>query len=135
MESPVDHIVDLGLVNYVPHPENKNFMVFRFHDEKRAKSFEEKLTQQAIWFEKGEEEKRGKLFHLIGVHNRDFKKAQKINYEVEGQHKKPIIPFAGLRWFLFLFSAVIMTLTLIGYCEAQKTLEEANKATEQSMKK
>ena len=27
MENPVDHTVDLGLVNYVKHPENPNYVV------------------------------------------------------------------------------------------------------------
>jgi hypothetical protein len=135
MESPIDHIVDLGLVNYVPHPENKNYIVFRFADLERAKSFEKCLNEEKIWFERGEEEKRSRTIYLFGVHNRDFNKAQKLNFKVEGMHKKPIIPFKALRWSLIVFAGIIMTLTLVGYCQAQKTLEEANKATEQSIDK
>ena len=135
MENPIDSSIDLGFVNYVQHPENKNYIVFRFVDIERAVSFEAELKEQNIWFEKGEEDKRGKIYTLYGLKNKDFKKAEQINYRVEGKHKKPIIAFAPLRWIILGLSAIVMTLTLIGYCKAQNKLEEATRATEQSIVK
>lgn len=133
MDNPVDNIIDLGLVNYVAHPENKNFVVFRIPDIERAISFEALLVEQEIWFEKGEEDKRGKVYTLFGIKNSDFKKAEKINFTVEAKHKKPFIPFRGFRWFVILIGVSILVLSLIGYCKAQKTLEESNRNTEQSI--
>lgn len=132
MENPIDNVIDLGLVNYVAHPENKNYIVFRFADGERANSFEQLLVAEEIWFEKGEEEKRGKHYFLFGLKNRDFKKAEKFNYIVEGQHKKPLIPFKGLRWGLIVFSGIVMTIALLGYCNAQKVIAESTRVTNQS---
>ncbi len=133
MENPIDNIVDLGLVNYVAHPENKRFIVFRFADTNRADSFEEMLKDADIWFERGQEDKRGQQYTLFGINNRDFKRAEKFNYIVEAKHKNRFIPLGWLRWTVIALSAGIMTLTLIGYCKAQKTLDEANRTTEQSI--
>lgn len=129
MENPVDHTIDLGFVNYVQHPENKNYVVFRFADSNRAISFEGKLVESKIWFEKGEEEKRGKLYSLYGIHANDFKKVEKINYAVEALHKKPIIPHRGLRWGLLTFSFIVLLLATMGYCQAQKKLAESTIST------
>ena len=123
MENPVDHTVDLGLVNYVKHPENPNYVVFRLADEERANAFEEELISGKIWFEKGDEIKRSRKFVLFGVHKNDFNKVQQINYVVEARFKKPFIPFPIFRWALILFSVSVVVLAVLGYCEAQRKLE------------
>jgi len=122
MDNPVDNIIDLGLVNYVKHPTNPDYVVFRFADSKRANSFEEELNKENISFEKGEEEKRTTTFFLFGIHKRDFKRILKMNYLVEAKHKKPLIPFKAFRYFLILFSTLAMTLAIMGYCERKKKL-------------
>jgi hypothetical protein len=126
MENPVDHTIDLGFVNYVQHPENKKYIVFRFADNNRAESFESLLVEGKIWFEKGEETKRNKPYFMFAVHQTDFKKAERINYDVEAKHKKPIIPFKALRWSLLLFSFTVVILATVGYCKAQNKLAESN---------
>ncbi len=131
MENPVDHTIDLGFVNYVQHPENKNYVVFRFADSNRAESFETTLKDQKIWFEKGEEQKRNKPYFMFAVHHSDFKKVEQINYDVEAKHKKPIIPFKGLRWSLFVFSLFVMILATVGYCKAQNKIHESTVQTHQ----
>lgn len=68
MENPVDHTLDLGLVNYLQHPSNPSYIVYRFPDKERAASFEIELKNNSIWFEKDEENKRGKVYTLFGVH-------------------------------------------------------------------
>lgn len=123
MDNPVDHTLDLGLVNYVQHPDNPNYIVYRFADEERANAFEGELIAQKIWYEKGEEMKRTRNFTLYGVHKNDFKKVQQINYMVEGKYKKPFIPFAFFRWALILFSFTVVLLAMLGYCDAQRKLE------------
>ncbi len=127
MDNPVDStLIDLGLVNYVQHPTNKNYIVYRFADKKRADSFENELKKNKIWFEKSITKKRTKDYFLFGVHKNDYNKTQKINYTVEAKHKKPFIPFKFLRWFLMTLSAIIMTIAILGHCKQQNKLKEVN---------
>lgn len=126
MENPVDHSLDLGLVNYVQHPSNPSYIVYRFPDPERAASFEEELNAQNIWFEKGEEEKRSNLYTLYGVHKKDYKKTERINYLVEAKHKKPFIPFKVLRYFVLILGLGMLTLAIVGYCESRKKLASYN---------
>ena len=122
MDNPVDNIVDLGLVNYIKHPSNPNYVVFRFADKERATSFCEKLNQEKIWYEEGEEEVRSKTFTLIGIHKNDFKQAEQINFLVEAKHKKPFIPFRYFRYFVLLVGLGMLTLAIVGYCKQQNKL-------------
>lgn len=126
VDNPVDNIVDLGLVNYVQHPSNQNYVVYRFVDPDRAASFEKELTAQNIWFEKDHETKRGREYTLFGVHKNDFKLTDKINFKVEGEHKKPLIPFKGFRYFMVLLGLGILTLAIVGYCKQQEKLASYN---------
>ena len=126
VENPVDNIVDLGLVNYVQHPSNANYIVYRFVDQNRADSFEKELNDQKIWFEKDDEEKRGKKYVLYGIHKNDFRLTDKINFKVEGQHKKPLIPYKGFRLFVVFLGLALLTLAIIGYCKQQEKLSSYN---------
>ena len=126
MDNPVDNIVDLGLINYVRHPENPNYIVFRIQDKERAVSFETELSQAGIWFEKGEEEKRQRIYTLFGIHKSDFKKVEKLNFLVESRHKKPLIPFKPLRYFILVFGLGMLILASIGYCQQQGKLSAYN---------
>ncbi len=122
MENPIDSIVDLGLVNHVKHPTNPNYIVYRFPDVHRADSFQFELEQKNIWFERSEEQKGQRTFHLIGIHKNDYKKTVHINYIVEAKHKKPLIPFKTLRFGLLLLTGGLLTLAIIGYCKRQNVL-------------
>ena len=122
MDNPVDHPIDLGLVNYSRHPENSSYVVYRFADENRAKSFEEALKEKNIQFESDTHEKKQVTYYLFGVHKNDYKVTERINFDVEAKHRKPFIPFAGFRWFMILFSAGLMLLAILGYCKAQNKL-------------
>ncbi|MDA9299040.1 hypothetical protein N9P79_01580 [Crocinitomicaceae bacterium] len=126
VDSPVDNIVDLGLVNYVQHPSNPEYIVYRFVDPERAASFEKELKDQSIWFEKDIENKREKEYILFGVHSRDFKRTDKINFKVEGKHKKPLIPFKAFRYFIVILGLGLLILAMIGYCKQQEKLSLYN---------
>jgi len=126
VDNPVDNIVDLGLVNYVQHPTNPRYIVYRFVDAERAASFEQELVSAEIWFEKDHEEKRGKEYTLYGVHKNDFKHTDKINFKVEGKHKKPLIPFKGFRYFIVFLGLSLLGLAILGYCKQQEKLASYN---------
>jgi len=141
MDPGIENIVDLGLVNYVRHPTNPNFTVFRFGDKKRAEQFEQALVENKIWFEKGDEQGRTKFFYLYGIRNRDYKKVQAINFSVEGKHRKFIIPNHFFRWGLILFFFSVCTFAFIGYLSRPDVLErqyieqQYNDSIQKSLKK
>lgn len=129
MENPVDHTLDLGLVNYVQHPSNPSYIVYRFPDKERAASFEIELKNNSIWFEKDEENKRGKVYTLFGVHKNDFKVTEQINFKVEAKHKKPFIPFKGFRFIVLFIGLGFLLLSVIGYCKQQEKLSSYNSSS------
>jgi hypothetical protein len=115
MDNPVDHPIDLGFVNYVQHPTDDNYVVFRFTDEARALEFKIKLEQKKIWFEQGDGEMRTKKAFLFAVHKTDYKKAQTINYEVAAKHRKFIIPNTFMRYFVVIIGLGILSFAIAGY--------------------
>lgn len=129
MENPVDHTLDLGLVNYVQHPSNPSYIVYRFPDKERAASFEIELKNNSIWFEKDEENKRGKVYTLYGVHKNDFKVTEQINFKVEAKHKKPFIPFKGFRFIVLFIGLGLLLISVIGYCKQQEKLSSYNSSS------
>ena len=129
MENPVDHTLDLGLVNYVQHPSNPSYIVYRFPDKERAASFEIELNNNSIWFEKDEENKRGKVYTLFVVHKNDFKVTEQINFKVEAKHKKPFIPFKGFRFIVLFIGLGLLLLSVIGYCKQQEKLSSYNSSS------
>lgn len=116
MEPGVEHFADLGFVNFVKHPTNDEYVVFRFADIERANSFEDRLTKAKIWFERAEEKPRTVTFYMFGVHYRDFKKVQAMNFEVEGKHRSHLIKHRGFRYIFLFIVLAICVLAVIGYC-------------------
>lgn len=124
MAGQVEHIADLGLVNYVQHPTNPKYVVFRFAHENRASSFEEALTKEGIWFEKDQQMGRTRVFYLFAVHRKNFKKVQQINFLVEGKHRSFIIRNSYFRYFFVLFTVSVITLAFVGYCKRPDVVEK-----------
>lgn len=127
MENPIEHL-DLGFVNFTKHPNNPNFLVYRFTDIARANSFREELKANNIVFEEDTEEKKQVTYTLFALHKKHYKKTMQMNFKVEGQHKKPLIPFRLLRWTVLLFGLGILLLSILSYC---KHMTYLNKKTEQ----
>ncbi|MDX1444682.1 hypothetical protein [Lishizhenia sp.] len=124
MDSGVEHLTDLGLVNYVQHPSNKDYIVYRFADINRAKSFENALKKDKIWFEKSEDTPRTKTFYLYGIHKRDNKKVSHLNFTVEAEHRSFLIKNNFLRYFVLLFVTAAVIMACMGYCAHQEVLEK-----------
>lgn len=116
MDSPLDNIVDLGLVNYVRHPNNPDYIVFRFADQERADDFEKTLKEREIWFERAKEERKQRTYHLFGIRNRDFNTVSQINYAVEGRNRRFLIDNKIIRWSLVVFGIVVLGFAIFGYC-------------------
>jgi hypothetical protein len=87
------------------------------------------LKNNSIWFEKDEENKRGKVYTLFGVHKNDFKVTEQINFKVEAKHKKPFIPFKGFRFIVLFIGLGLLLLSVIGYCKQQEKLSSYNSSS------
>jgi hypothetical protein len=127
MENPIEHL-DLGLVNFTKHPSNPDYVVYRFTNEEKANSFRRELEEQKIAFEEDTENKKQVSYTLFAVHKKFYKQTMRMNFKVEGKHKKPLIPFFILRWFVLLFGLSILLLSILSY---YKHMEHLNEKTEQ----
>ena len=127
MENPIEHL-DLGLVNFTKHPSNPDYVVYRFTNEEKANSFRRELEEQKIAFEEDTEDKKQVSYTLFAVHKKFYKQTMRMNFKVEGKHKKPLIPFFTLRWFVLLFGLSILLISILSY---YKHMEHLNKKTEQ----
>jgi hypothetical protein len=127
MENPIEHL-DLGLVNFTKHPSNPDYVVYRFTNEEKANSFRRELEEQKIAFEEDTEDKKQVSYTLFAVHKKFYKQTMRMNFKVEGKHKKPLIPFFILRWFVLLFGLSILLLSILSY---YKHMEHLNEKTEQ----
>lgn len=105
----------LGLVNYIDHPTDKNFRVFNFNKANEAELFEKLLTDKKIFFEKDEEEHEDETIYLFAVQQRDFEKAQAVNFEVSAKTRKKIIPLPILRYTFLLVVFTLIGMALYGY--------------------
>lgn len=124
MAGQVEHITDLGLVNYIQHPTNPKYIVFRFAHEERANAFEEALSSNNIWFEKDQQQVKKRVFYLFGVHRNDYSKVQQINFNVEAMHRSFLIKNNFFRYFLLLFVFGVIGLAIAGYCTRTNILEQ-----------
>ncbi len=123
MENPIEHL-DLGFVNYTQHPTNPKYIVYRFTDEKRANSFRVLLLENNIEFEEDSEEKKQQTYTLFAIHQKNYKKSMKLNFEVEKKQKKPLIPFKILRWSVVIFGIAILLLSILSYCKHMEHLKQ-----------
>ena len=123
MENPIEHL-DLGFVNFTKHPTQPNYVVYRFTDKGRANSFREELEKESIDFEEDQEHKKQVSYTLFAIHKKNYKKYMKLNFKVEGMHKKPLIPFTILRWTVLLIGLGILILAIVSYCKQMDHLKE-----------
>ena len=123
MENPIEHL-DLGFVNYTQHPTNPKYIVYRFTDENRANFFRVLLLENKIEFEEDSEEKKQQTYTLFAIHQKNYKKSMKLNFEVEKKHKKPLIPFKILRWSVVIFGIAILLLSILSYCKHMEHLKQ-----------
>lgn len=123
MENPIEHL-DLGLVNFTKHPNDPNYIVYRFTDLNKANSFREELILNNISFEQDTEKKKQVTYTLFALKKKHYKKTMEINFKVEGEHKTPLIPFRLLRWTVLLFGLGILLLSILSYCKHMTYLNE-----------
>ena len=123
MENPIEHL-DLGLVNFTKHPNDPNYIVYRFTESNKANSFREELILNNISFEQDTEKKKQVTYTLFALKKKHYKKTMEINFKVEGEHKTPLIPFRLLRWTVLLFGLGILLLSILSYYKNMTYLNE-----------
>ena len=115
MDSELDSGLDLGFVNFRKHPSDNRYTVFRFKEKKMADYFRTELEKQNIWFEEGSDTlKNNKEVVMFGVHNSDFNKVQKINYQTSALHREKFISNKPLRLFLMAFFIFFIAFAIYG---------------------
>lgn len=129
MEAGLEHF-DMGLVNYRQHPNNVNYIIYRFRDENRAGTFEELLKQENLWYERSNPEEDEKVIYMFAVEKKHFKRTQKLNFLTESKHKKFLIPNGFFRNLFVLLMLSILTLAIVGYLNSRKKLQKANEQLE-----
>lgn len=118
VDNPLEAPFDFGLVNYVKHPSNPDYVVFRFKDENRATYFEAKLKENNIWYEKDQELHEGKvatkMIYLFGIHADDYKKVSRLNYDTEAANRTYLIKNNAFRWILLIVVGLFVGLAIVG---------------------
>lgn len=118
VDNPLEAPFDFGLVNYVKHPTNPSYIVFRYKDKNRADFFETKLKENNIWFEKDQQMQEGKvsskIVYLYGIHVDDYKKVSKLNYDTEAANRSYLIKNNGFRWILLIVVGMFVAAAIVG---------------------
>jgi len=102
------------ITNYYDHPTDPNYIVFHFLKEAQADEFEKLLNENQIEFEKFIEREEN-IIWMFAVRKRFESKAVNLNFLAIGKHRDPFIPQRGWRWALLIFTAICITLAVIGY--------------------
>lgn len=108
----------IQLKNYRPHPTNKRYMVFIYHDYRMACKFEDGLQAAGIAFEKDVTESGPNKRYLYGVNKRDMSVARKCNNLAVGAYRKPFISDPLLRYVVIAISVGLIALAIIGYLKS-----------------
>lgn len=101
----------LNLTNYDDHPEDPNWIVFRFTEPGMAEEFREALREAGIGCETDNE---GGPPYLVAVRQRHREAAVRANYRVLGRHREPFIGDGLLRWVVLGGVGLLLALALAG---------------------
>lgn len=105
----------IQLNNYRPHPSDRKYMVFVYHDYRMACLFEDKLTESDLFFEKDVTEDGANKKWLYAVRKIDMDQVKKMNNLAIGTYRKPFIADPILRYVVIGISVLLMALAVIGY--------------------
>jgi hypothetical protein len=108
-------MIDLGLVNYLDHPSDENYKLFRFIDKKKADLFEKGLIEQNLKHQSHLDSSSGKTIYLFAVFKSDFKAAQKINFLISAQFRKPMITSKTGKWALLIIVGLVIITGFVGF--------------------
>lgn len=101
----------LNITNFDDHPEDPQWIVFRFKQRGIAKEFVDGLTAVSIPYEQDEGD--GAPF-LVGVKAHHRETAVRLNYTVLGRHRTPFIADGLVRWSIIGLFAALLLLAVLG---------------------
>lgn len=103
----------LDFSNFRDHPEVHNVIVFHYYEKPRADYFVELLESESLWYE-SHIENGPKTIYFIATRRSDDTRTKHLNNLVIGKFRKRFIPDRGLRWVVFIISALIVFLIIMG---------------------
>ena len=103
----------LDFTNYRDHPDVYNVVVFHFYEKPRMEYFIELLEKDNLWYEP-HTEMGVKTIYFVAVKRPDLEKVKHLNNLVSGKFRKRFIPDKGLRWAVFILTAIIVFLMIMG---------------------
>lgn len=107
----------LKLTNYRDHPTQPEYKVFFFHDHQRADSFEGRLEEAGVFYQR--ENPSGNERHvLFAVKRSDFTKVDHLNNLTTAQHRQKFIPHKPSRMIVLLITLVILGLAIVGWVKS-----------------
>lgn len=101
----------LNLTNYDDHPDDPQWIVFRFPDKGQANEFTQALSVEGLHFE---EDTSGGPPFLVGVKQRHRERAVRLNYLVLGRHRQPFIADGLLRWSILIIVGLVVAFAMVG---------------------
>ncbi len=101
----------LDITNYGDHPEEPNWLVFRYGEVDMANEMEVALAAASLEYERDNNEGPP---YLIGVRKRDRDLAVRLNYTVLGRHRPRFISDNGLRWTILIVVLLMVLLAIAG---------------------
>ncbi|HRD51272.1 MAG TPA: hypothetical protein PKY96_01355 [Flavobacteriales bacterium] len=100
-----------NITNFREHPNEEQWLVFRFPTAGQALEFEAELRAAGLRHERDE---HGGPPYLVAARKADREKAVRLNYLVLGRHREPFIANKALRWALILLLGLLLGLIVIG---------------------
>ncbi len=111
------HIDFLDFTNFRDHPTQEYIIVFHYYEKERSEYFMELLRKEDIWFE-SDMDRSGKTVYYVATKRVDFKRTEYLNNLTIGKFRKKFIADKPLRILVFIISALILTLAILGAIKA-----------------
>ena len=108
----------IQLKNYRPHPTDSRYTVFIYHDYRMACFFEDRLSENELFFEKDASDSGPNKRWLYAVKNRELEEVKKYNNLAVGMYRKPFIADPILRYAVIALSIGLIALAVIGYLKS-----------------
>ncbi|HOZ40249.1 MAG: hypothetical protein IPO05_12405 [Flavobacteriales bacterium] len=102
----------LNITNYDDHPEDPNWIVFRFGRSDLSVEFRSELDKVGIAYQS---DGASEPPFLVAVKQRHRELAVRANYLVLGRHRSPFLADGILRWLVLIGVGALVTLALVGY--------------------